>query len=105
MNARNPILEAENYWEGYQKNIEALKNDPKIIAFDKLCYELFEGSKTGKAFIELVKERYLLPSLVSKGNPTYQVDVLWQEGFKDAWRSVISALISHKQRIEAGNKE
>lgn len=102
-NQRNPFLEPENYFEGYQKSIDNLKNNPEVIAFDKLCYEIFEHQEVGRKFLEMVKERYLLPSLVSKGNPTYQVDVLWQEGFKDAWRAIISAVISHRQRIKAAS--
>lgn len=103
-NQSNPLLEQEDYWKGYQKSIDNLKNNPQVIAFDKLCYELFEHQEVGREFLKMIKERYLYPSLVSKGNPTYQIDVLWQEGFKDAWRAVISAVMSHKQRIKAEMK-
>jgi hypothetical protein len=98
---KNPLIEPENYFEGYQKSIEQLKNNPLALEFDKLCYELFEHQESGKRFIQLVTERYLIPSMVSKGNPTYQLDVLWQEGFKDFIRMLITCTNAHKQRIVA----
>lgn len=101
---RNPFLEQENYFDGYNESIQKLKNNPEVIALDKLCYEIFEHQEAGRKFIEMVKERWLIPSLISKGNPTYQIDALWQEGYKDAWRAIISSINSHKQRILAGSK-
>jgi hypothetical protein len=101
MQERNPLIEPENYFEGYKKSIEALKHHPEIIEFDKLCYELFENQPAGKTWIKLVTEKYLLPTLVSRGNPTYQIDLLWQEGFKDFIRMVFNCVTSHKQRINS----
>ena len=98
---KNPLIEQENYFEGYQKNIENLKNNPELLEFDKLCYELFEHQDAGRRFMALVTEKYLIPSMVSKGNPTYQLDVLWQEGFKDFARMIRNCVLSHKQRINA----
>lgn len=99
---RNPLIEPENYFEGYQKSIESLKNNPQLIEFEKLTYEMIEGNPSGKQWMELVVERYLIPALVAKGNPTYQLDVIWQEGFKDFPRLMQSLVKSHKQRISAG---
>lgn len=104
MSEPNPLLMQENYFKGYDEKISDLKNNPQLLAFDKLCYELFEHQEAGRKFIEMMKERYLIPSLVSKGNPTYQLDVLWQEGFKDFIRMLIASTQSHKQRIQAGSK-
>ena len=50
---------------------------------DRLCFELFERNEQGRRFIEIVKERYLVPSCARLGTPTYQIDVIWWEGFKD----------------------
>ena len=97
----NPILEQENYFKPYQDNIDALKNKPQVIEFDKLCYEIFVLNKSGQAFIELIKKRYLLNALCARGSNTYQIDVLWQEGFKDAFRMIINAGESHEQRIKS----
>lgn len=101
MEEKNPYIEPENYFNKYNENIDALKNNPELLAFDKLCYELFENQEAGKKFIKLITDKYLIPSMVSKGNPTYQLDVLWQEGFKDFARMILSCLTAHKQRINA----
>lgn len=95
----NPLVKPENFFEGYQKSINELKNDPRLIEMDKLCYELFEVNTQGKRYMELCRERYLIPALVQKGTPTYQLDVLWQEGFKDVFRVILASIDSHKQRI------
>jgi len=98
----NPFLEQENYFKPYEEKIQQLRDNPELIELDKLCYELFEMNEQGRRFIELVKDKFLLPALVQKGTPTYQLDVLWQEGFKDFPRMLIMATTSHKQRIKAG---
>lgn len=98
----NPFLQVENYMEGYAKSIEELKNSPSIIEFDKLCFELFERHESGRRFIELIIERYLIPALAKPGTATYQLDIMWAEGFKDFCRMIISSVKSHQQRIHAG---
>lgn len=100
MNA-NPLLMQEDYLKQYKDNIENLKNNPELVSFDKLCYELFEANETGKKFLEYVEDHFLLPSLAKLGSPTYQIDVLWAEGFKDAYRKIFYSIRSQKQRISA----
>jgi len=100
--AKNPFLEQEDFFAGYKKNIDNLKNNPMIIEFDKLCYELFAMNDMGKRWMELIKERYIIPSLAKAGTATYQIDVIWGEGFKDFGRMIIMALAAHEQRIIAG---
>lgn len=102
MEQPNPFLEQENFFGGYQKSIDELKNNPHVIEFDKLCFELFEANDLGKRFLELIKERYLIPALAKPGTPTYQLDVMWGEGFKEFGRMLLSCVISHQQRILAG---
>lgn len=101
----NPFLKQENYYEPYAKKIEELRNNPELIEFDKICFELFEMNPMGKKFLEIAKEKYLLYSIIQKGAPTYQIDVIWQEGFKDAFRMLLIAIRSHNQRIQSGNSQ
>lgn len=101
---RNPFLEQEDYFKPYQQNIENLKNNPEVIAFDKLCYEVFEASEMGRKFIEFAKERFLIYSQISRGDANYDRLCLWQEGFRDAHRMILQSIMSHKQRIAAGTK-
>lgn len=98
---KNPFLQQENYFEPYNESVENLKNNPKILELDKVCYELFESQELGRKFMEIVQERFLLPALASRGSATYQIDVLWQEGFKDFARMIMTCVNSHKQRIQA----
>lgn len=105
MQEKNTILEDENYFAQYQSNIENLKNQPDVIEFDKLCYELFHINSAGKRFMEIVIERYLMMGLAQRGTPTYQIDVLWQEGFKDAFRIIMTSVKSHEQRIKHEDKK
>ena len=100
----NPLIQPEDFFAGYNKSIENLKNDPTMIAFDKLVYEVWEHQESGRKLMELCIERYLIPSLVGKGQATYQLDVLWQEGFRDAWIMVMTSVMSHQQRIKAETK-
>jgi hypothetical protein len=100
----NPILEPENYFEQYKKSIDEMRNDPRMIEFDKLCYELFDMNPQGKRFMEIVIERYVIPALAKPGTATYQLDVMWAEGFKDFPRMLRMAVLSHNQRIHAETK-
>lgn len=99
----NPLLQQEDYLAGYKESLEALKNHPKMLAFDKLCYDLFT-SEFGKKFMEIVRERYLIPSLVNREASNYKEMAIWADGFKDFPRMIIQHVTSHEQRIQAGNK-
>jgi len=97
----NPILQQENYFEGYQKSIDELKNHPELIAFDKLCYETF-NTEMGKKFLEIVKERFLIPNMVNRESANYRDLIIWADGFKDFPRMILQNILSHEQRIKAG---
>lgn len=101
----NPLIEGENYFDGYNKSAEGLKNNPEVILFDKLCYEVFEATEMGRKFLEFAKERFFIYSQITRGNPSYQTDLVWQEGFRDAYRMILSHIISHQQRIKAGENK
>lgn len=100
--ARNPFIEPEDYYKQLNENIQKLKNDPKVVEFDKFCYELFEAYDLGKKFLEFAKEKFFIYSQIQRGNESYKTDTVWQEGFRDAYRMIIHSVISHKQRIESG---
>lgn len=104
MQEQNHILQQEDYSKGYQEKIEDLKNQPAIIEFDKLCFELFEANEQGKRFLEICKERYLIHPMSQKDTPSFTVDLIWDEGFKTFIRMLINHIRTHQQRIVAGNK-
>jgi len=97
----NPFLQQEDYSAGYKQSVEDLKNHPEVLAFDKLNYELF-SSELGKKWIEVIKDKYLIPSHLDKGSPTYKTLVIWADGFKDFPRMILQHIMSHEQRIKAG---
>ena len=97
----NPILEPEDYFKDYKENINKMRNDPSVIEWDKLVYELFSMNPQGKRFMELVTQRWLIPALAKPGTATYQLDVMWAEGFKDFPRMILMAIQSHDQKIRA----
>jgi hypothetical protein len=99
---QNPFLEQEDYMSQYRKNIEELKNRPEYIEYNLLCYELFDKNPQGKKFLELSIERYLIPALANRGTATYQIDVIWAEGFKEFLRFILSCIRFHKQQISTG---
>jgi len=98
----NPYLEPENYMAGYQESIEKLKNNPELVEFDRLCYELFEMNEMGKKFIEHVTDRYLLAVGGTPGSTTFPQEVMWSEGVRYAFLLLRNSVKQHKQRIQAG---
>jgi hypothetical protein len=100
----NPFLQPENYFKGYDESIKKLKNDPSLIEFDKVCYELFEHQEIGRRFMELVTDRYLLMPGSLPGSAYFDNEVKWAEGLRYAFLLLRNAIKSHKQRIEAEGK-
>lgn len=101
----NPYIQPEDYFAGYRQKIEALKkNNPEILEFDKICYELFYQNTQGKRFLEIIQERYLIPGLVGRDSPNYPYMAIWADGFKDAFRMLLNSVNAHEQRIKHGDK-
>ncbi len=101
----NPLLQPEDYLGEYRENIEKMKNNPELVSFDKLCYELFHINEMGKKFMEIAEKRYLIPSMINREAANYQLMVIWADGFKDAYRLIKQCVMSHQQRIQAENNK
>ena len=97
----NPLLQPEDYFQGYQKSIEDLKHNPQILEFDKLTYELFEHQEVGRKWLELAIERYILAPAGTPGSPTFANEVMWGEGVRYPFLLIRAAIKAHKQRIHA----
>jgi len=104
INEPNPILEQENHFAGYQESIEALKNQPELVEFDKLCYELFEMNEMGKKFMEHVTDRFLLSTAGQPDHPSFANQAVWFEGVRYGFLLLRNSVKSHQQRIAAGTK-
>lgn len=96
----NPLIEPTNYFEGYNKNIDELKNRPEIVELDKLCYDALEANETGKKLLETLEKRFLYPGLARPGQDNYSDLVKFYEGFKECIRTLKACVEGHKQRIE-----
>jgi hypothetical protein len=97
----NPLLKPEDYGAGYRDSKENLKNRPELVELDKLCYELFQVNEMGKEFMKIITERYLIPPMADRNSPSFGTSAVWAEGFKDAFRMIRMAAMSHEQRIRA----
>lgn len=100
MTDKNPYIEPENYYEGYQESINKMKDRPEFVQFDKLCHLVFH-TPDGKHLMEEIEKRYLLPALASPANANYAELVVYMEGFKEAFRMIRNCCLSHEQRIKA----
>jgi hypothetical protein len=97
----NPLLQREDFNAGYTENVEKLKNNPEIVALDRLCYELFVMNEMGREFMKVVVDRYVIPPMADRNSPNFSTSAVWAEGFKDAIRMFRHAALSHEQRIKA----
>ena len=100
----NPFIQGTDYFKEYNESIQKLKNDPKALELDRLCYEALEINPSGKALIKVLDERFLIPGLANPGTPTFQIDLIFSEGIKAAFRILKNAVAAHAQRIHSENK-
>jgi hypothetical protein len=97
----NEFIDQENYAAGYEKSAENLKNKPEVIELDRLCYEVFAHNTDGKKLLEIFEKRFLIPALVHPNNSNYPNQIIFYEGFKEAFRMLKHSVESHQQRIDA----
>lgn len=88
----------ENYFESYNDSIQDLKNKPKAVELDKLIYLVFE-TPDGKTLMNEFEQRFVIPSLAHRTSGNYAEELIYCEGFKDAFRFIKTCAVSHKQRI------
>lgn len=100
-NEENPLINPQNYFEGYNEQIQKLKNNPQALSFDKMCYELFEHTELGQKFMEYILIHKILKPASDQNNPMLQIHAVWAEGFKAFYYMIMNAVTSHKQRIHA----
>jgi hypothetical protein len=100
----NPLLQPEDYMKGYNDKIDNLKNDPQLVSMDKLHYEVFVMNEHGKKLLEEWIDKYVIPPMADRNAPDFPIKAVWAEGFKDFIRMIRLGIISHKQRIKAGEK-
>jgi hypothetical protein len=98
MKVENPYIAPFNHFTGYQESINKLKEQPGAVEYERLCHELFHLNPSGIRYIELVHERYLTPALFEINHPNFTMLNVWGEGYKQAFRDIITAVKTHNQR-------
>lgn len=99
---KNPLIEPEDFFAPYREKIEALQNNPQAIEFDKLTYELFTRNEQGKKWLEIMKERYLIPTVMPGTQIPFELGLVWGDGFKECIRRIITSIKAHDQKILSG---
>jgi hypothetical protein len=84
----NPYINGANYFEGYEKSIEEIKDNPKLQEMDKLIYEVFKINPAGAKLLELFLKQFVMPSLYPISAEDYSTRIAYYEGFKDAFRRI-----------------
>lgn len=97
----NPYIDSYNYLSGYQDSVEKLKQDTKVTEFGRLCHNIFFMTDDGKRFMELLVDNYLIPSLVNRDNPNYEIACVYAEGFKAAYRHLKTCAETHANYIKS----
>lgn len=100
-NEENPLINPQNPFEGYNEQIKKLRNNPELVSFDRMCYELFENNETGRKFMEYLLIHKILKPASDQNNPMLQIHAVWAEGFKAFYYMLMNGVTSHKQRIHA----
>jgi hypothetical protein len=97
----NPFIGADDHFKKYNENIDRLKNDPNIVAFDRLCYEVFEHYEPGKKLLERLEQLYLHQAMSDPTRGTYVSETIFNDGMRALIIRFMQAVKSHSQRIKA----
>jgi len=98
------VLGQEDYFKGYQDQINKLKDDPGRVEFDRLCYEVFGKSEAGKKLLEYVQTNIISAAVPAKMDSAYGVACSYYEGYREGFRQLVHATKSYPIRVEAEQK-
>tara|TARA_R110000850_G_scaffold212078_1_gene337819 strand:+ start:3381 stop:3704 length:324 start_codon:yes stop_codon:yes gene_type:complete len=96
-------LGQEDYFKGYQANIDKLREETTEVEFDKMCFEVF-NSAAGAELIEFLKEKVVLASVPHGMSESYGNSCIYYEGYREGYRQIIHAVKSYPERREAEEK-
>lgn len=98
---RNGLIEPENYYEGYNasaRKLASLQAEP--LAFDELCFRVLGTTEDGKGLLQMMKERYIYPSVPCPLGPNFESSAVYYEGFREAFRQIIAHVEGYEKRKE-----
>jgi len=99
MTEKNPLIEPENYFDGYNQSAKnAAMAEPGQVAFDELCFTVLGLTEDGKKLMEILKERFIMPSVPAKLGLDFPISATYYEGFREAFRQLIGHVEGYKAR-------
>lgn len=96
--SKNPLIEPEDFFAGYEQSIEEARAKPEVVEFDRLAFNVFGKSEDGKALLEMFKERFIMCATPCALNGPYETACVYYEGYRDAFRMIIGSVRSYQQR-------
>ncbi len=100
MTERNPLIEPENYYEGYNESARKLAaTEAPPVQLDELAFKVLGTTEDGKLLLEQFKERYIYPSTPCQlGSNGYSYAISFYEGFREAFRQIIGLVQGYEKR-------
>ena len=95
------ILGQEDYFKGYQDNVDKLRESGEQLEFDKMCFEVFGKSEAGKQLLDFLAEKVVMASVPSPMGDGYREACIYYEGYREGYRQLIHAVKSYPERRKA----
>ena len=95
------ILGQEDYFKGYQDNIDKMREEGEHFEFDKKCYEVFKASEAGKDLLDYFMEKIVIAPVPAQINESYANSCIYFEGYREGYRQILHAVKSYPLRKEA----
>jgi hypothetical protein len=102
---KNPYLEPTNYMEGYKESLDNFLNSRDRLELDQLMYHVFGKSDDGKKLLEIFKDRFIYAPTPGNLSGNFDHSCIYHEGYRAAFRYIISMVESYKVRKEFEAKE
>jgi hypothetical protein len=110
-NDKDPLIPAgDSYFEGHPVGLEKqaqaamAEREKGQLELERLCFEVFIASENGIKLRESLLERFVVPGLVSPQSQTFKQEVIYFEGFKEAFRGLFAMADNHQRRIAGVSK-
>jgi hypothetical protein len=98
------VLGQEDYFKGYQDNIDELREKGDKFEFDKSCFEVFSASDEGKKLLDYFLEKVVMASVPAQVDGNYGNACMYFEGYREGFRQIIHGVKSYPERKKAEEK-
>jgi hypothetical protein len=100
--------QGDSYFEGHPTGMEeqAKKMHEEMMRarteMERICYEVLEVNPDGQNLWKKIEEQFLIPNLCSPRSASFKEEVIYFEGFREAFRHIKALALNHKKRILGG---